>query len=179
MKYLVLSDIHGSNFYADKINDIYNSENPDKIILLGDLYYHGPRNPLTEQYDPMRVNETLNKYKDIILAVRGNCDADVDEMISEFKFEDNIELNISGKRFFFTHGHKYNMDKFPNDIDVLVYGHLHTGFIKEEYGIIFVNSGSLSLPKDGTVNSYLIIDDEYIILKDVQGKELQKRNFIK
>lgn len=169
MKYLVVSDIHGSNYYAGKIEEIYNIEKPDKIILLGDLYYHGPRNPLAEQYDPMKVNVILNKYRDIIMCTRGNCDAEVDEMISDFKFEDNIRLVIGGKRFFFTHGHKYNKDKVPQDTDVLVYGHLHTGFITEEYGVIFVNAGSISLPKNGTANSYLIIDEEKILLKDING----------
>ena len=130
MKYLVISDIHGSNYYAKKIEEIYNKENPDKIILLGDLYYHGPRNPLTEEYNPMEVSKLLNNLKDKILCTRGNCDADVDEMISEFKFNNNIELDINGKKFFFTHGHKFNIDNIPNNIDVLVYGHFHTGFIK-------------------------------------------------
>ena len=95
MKYLVISDIHGSNFYAKKIKEIYNKENPDKIILLGDLYYHGPRNSLTEEYNPMEVAKILNEYKDIILCTKGNCDAEVDEMISDFKFEDHIVLNIA------------------------------------------------------------------------------------
>ena len=178
MKYLVISDIHGSNYYAKKIEEIYNKENPDKIILLGDLYYHGPRNPLTEEYNPMEVSNTLNNMKDVILCTRGNCDADVDEMISEFEFNDNIELDINGKKFFFTHGHKFNIDNIPNNIDVLVYGHFHTGFIKEKDGVIFVNSGSISLPKNGTKNSYLIIDDNEIILKDVESNIIDKKIYV-
>ena len=105
MKYLVISDIHGSSFYANKIQEIYNKENPDKIILLGDLYYHGPRNSLTEEYNPMEVAKILNQYKDKILCTKGNCDAEVDEMISEFKLEEHIELKINGEDFFFSHGH--------------------------------------------------------------------------
>ena len=178
MKYLVISDIHGSNYYAKKIKEIYNKENPDKIILLGDLYYHGPRNPLTEEYNPMEVSKLLNNLKDKILCTRGNCDADVDEMISEFDFNDNIELDINGKKFFFTHGHKFNIDNIPNNIDVLVYGHFHTGFIKEKDGVICVNSGSISLPKDGTKNSYLIINDNEIILKDVETNIIDKKLYI-
>ena len=77
MKYLVISDIHGSNYYANKINEIYTEENPDKIILLGDLYYHGPRNPLTREYNPMEVSKILNSLKEKILCVRGNCDAEI------------------------------------------------------------------------------------------------------
>ena len=179
MKFLVISDIHGSNFYAKKIEEIYKKEKPDKIILLGDLYYHGPRNRLTEEYNPMEVSKILNKLKDKILCTRGNCDAEVDEMISEFKFEESIELTINGLRFFFTHGHKYNMDNVPNNIDVLVYGHLHTGFIKEEYDIIFVNSGSIALPKNNTKNSYLIINDNEILLKDIEGNIVESKKIEK
>lgn len=177
MKYLVVSDIHGSSFYANKIKEIYNKENPDKIILLGDLYYHGPRNDLTQEYNPMEVAKVLNGYKDIILCTRGNCDAEVDEMISEFKFEEYIELNINGVDFFFSHGHKYNMDNIPPVGKVVVYGHFHTGFITEEYGTIFVNPGSISLPKNNTPNSYLIIDEEELILKDIEGNIIDKKNY--
>ena len=104
MKALVISDIHGSGYYADKIREIVERENPEKIILLGDLYYHGPRNDLSQEYNPMKVAETLNSMKDRILVVRGNCDAEVDEMISEFKFNDHILMEINGKKFYFTHG---------------------------------------------------------------------------
>ena len=175
MKILVVSDIHGSAFYAKKLEERIDTENPDKIILLGDLYYHGPRNPLTLEYAPKELADILNSHKDKILAVRGNCDAEVDQMISEFKIEENIRLEIGGKKFFFTHGHKYNIDFWPNEeFDVLVYGHFHTGFIKEKDGKLFVNSGSISLPKNNTKNSYLIIDDNNVILKDVDGNVIDK-----
>ena len=177
MKYLVISDIHGSGYYANKINEIYEKEKPDKIILLGDLYYHGPRNRLTDGYNPMEVAKILNKYKDIILCTRGNCDAEVDEMISEFKFEESIQLNIEGKRFFFTHGHKYYIDNIPKNIDILVYGHFHTGYIKEKDGILCINAGSISLPKNNTPNSYLIIDNNKIILKDVENNIIDEKEF--
>ena len=129
MKYLVVSDLHGSSYYA-------------------------------------------NSFKDIILCTRGNCDADVDEMISEFKFEDYIRISISNNNFFFTHGHKYNIDNIPENTDVLVYGHFHTGFIKRQNGVLCINSGSIALPKDNTKNSYLIIDEKEIVLKDVDGNKI-------
>lgn len=169
MKYLVVSDIHGSSFYANKIKEIFDKENPDKLILLGDLYYHGPRNPLTRNYNPMEVANIFNSLKDKILCVKGNCDAEVDQMISEFDIQENIELTINNKKIFFTHGHKYNIDNIPEGVDVLVYGHFHTGFMKEKDGIIVVNAGSISLPKENTANSYLIIDDKEISLFDVDG----------
>ena len=176
MKLLVISDIHGSNYYAEKIKEIYEKENPDKFILLGDLYYHGPRNPLTEKYNPSNVAKILNSLKDNIKCTKGNCDAEVDQMISEFPLEEQIIMEINNKKIFFTHGHKYNMDKWPKEeFDILVYGHFHTGFIKEMYGKIFANCGSISLPKDNTEHSYLVIDENEIILKNVDGKIIDKR----
>jgi len=174
MKIFVVSDIHGSEHYANIINEIFLKENPDKIILLGDLYYHGPRNPLTQEYNPMGVAKIFNNLKDKILCVKGNCDAEVDEMISEFEFKESIALTINNKKFFFTHGHKYNIDNIPNNVDVLVYGHFHTGFIKEKDGITCVNAGSISLPKNNTKNSYLIINDNEIILKDIDDNIINK-----
>ena len=97
MKIIVISDIHGSLYYIRKIKDIIDRSNVDKIILLGDLYYHGPRNPLTEEYNPQEVANVLNNYKDKILCIRGNCDAQVDEMISDFRFSDNIRLEVYKK----------------------------------------------------------------------------------
>lgn len=167
MKILVVSDIHGSNYYMDKIIEIYNKEKADRIILLGDLYYHGPRNPLPKDYNPMEVSKKLNSMKEIIRSVKGNCDAEVDEMISEFELENMIKEEINGKKIIFTHGHKNNIDKPIEDADILVYGHFHTCFIKEKDGIIYVNPGSISLPKNDTPNSYLLIEDNKLIIKDV------------
>lgn len=178
MKYLVVSDIHGSYYYAKKLEKIINKEIPNKIILLGDLYYHGPRNSLTDEYNPIEVSKILNKYKDIIICTRGNCDAEVDEMISEFQFEEHIEININGLDFFFSHGHVYNMHKIPPTGDVIVYGHFHTGYIKEEDGLIFANPGSISLPKNNTAHSYLIIDDSELILKDIDGGVIEEKKYI-
>ena len=175
MKYLVFSDIHGSEFFTKKIEELVIKESPDNVILLGDLYYHGPRNPLTLGHNPMRVCESFNNMKDKILCIKGNCDAEVDEMISEFEMVPNLEIKIGGKRFFFTHGHKFNIDNEPNTyFDVLVYGHFHTGFIKEKDDRIFVNAGSISLPKNNTPNSFLVITDDEIVLKDVDENVIDK-----
>lgn len=177
MKILIISDIHGSSYYAQKIKEIEEREKPEQIILLGDLYYHGPRNELTQEYAPMQVAGILNDYVGKIRTVRGNCDAEVDEMISDFKFEQNIEMQVNGKNVFFTHGHVYNKDNLPNKkIDIMFYGHYHTGFIEEENGIIFANPGSISLPKNNTEHSYIIFDENKIVLKDVDGKILQEKN---
>ena len=176
MKLLVVSDIHGSLYYAKKIEEIYKRENPDKLILLGDLYYHGPRNPLPKEYNPAEVCKILNSLKENIVAIKGNCDAEVDEMISGFELKNSVQMDISGKRFLFTHGHKNNIDNLPEEkIDVLVYGHFHTGFIKEKDNVICVNAGSITFPKNDTKNSYLIIEDNNIILKDVEGNIIDSK----
>lgn len=175
MKVLVISDIHGSSYYARKIEEIVERENPEKIVLLGDLYYHGPRNELSQEYAPMEVAKILNSLKDKLMVVRGNCDAEVDEMISEFKFEEHILTNINGKNIYFTHGHKYNIENIPyEDFDILIYGHIHQGFIQEKEGYLFANPGSISLPKGGTEHSYLILEENQITLKDVDGIILQE-----
>ena len=177
MKYLVVSDIHGSLFYANKIKEIMEKENIDKLILLGDLYYHGPRNPLPKEYNPMEVSNLLNSLKDKLICIKGNCDAEVDEMISEFKFNDYICLEISDKKFIFTHGHKYNIDNIPQKTDVLIYGHFHTGFFKTKNNVLCVNAGSVSIPKEQTKNSYLTIENNLILLKDLEGNVIEKSCF--
>lgn len=175
MKVLVVSDIHGSAYYAKQIPDIFKKEKADKLILLGDLYYHGPRNPLTQEYGPMEVANILNSMKQNIEAIKGNCDAEVDEMISEFKLNDNLLLDINGKKVFCTHGQNYNIDNLPNEkIDIMLYGHFHTGFIKEKGGIIFANPGSISLPKNNTKHSYITIDENKIELKNIDGKVIEE-----
>lgn len=177
MKVLILSDIHGSSYYAKKIEEIYAKERPDKIICLGDLYYHRPRNELTLEYSPMEVAKVLNSLKERLIVLRGNCDAQVDEAISEFKFEENIQMKINGYNVFLTHGHKYNMDNMPPvgiDIDIMIYGHFHIGFIEEENGVIFANPGSISLPREKSEHSYLIMEQNELILKNVDGKVLKR-----
>ena len=178
MKLLIISDIHGSSYYANKILEIDKKENPDKIILLGDLYYHGPRNPLTDEYEPMKVAEILNSLKDKVLAVKGNCDAEVDEMISEFSLQENIQMKVNGYNLFFSHGHKYNIEQLPQigiDVDIMFYGHFHVNFIEEKNGIIFVNPGSISLPKQNTEHGYAIFNEEEILLKDIEGNIIKRR----
>ena len=178
MKVLIISDIHGSGYYAEKIKEIVEKENPDKIVLLGDLYYHGPRNDLSQEYNPMKVAEILNSLKDKLLVVRGNCDAEVDEMISQFKFEDHILMEINGKKVYFTHGHRYNIEVIPyEDFEIMIYGHIHQGFIEEKEGYLFANPGSISIPRLNTPHSYLIFEEEKLLLKDVEGEVIKEYIF--
>lgn len=173
MKVVIASDIHGSAYYANKLKERFLEEKAEQLILLGDIYYHGPRNDLSFEYDPQKVADILNSIWDRVVSTRGNCDSEVDEMISRFSFVENMELFVGGKRVYLAHGHKINWD-FPNYYgDIIIYGHLHTGFIKRDQNTIIVNSGSVSLPKNGTPNSYIVLTDEKIELKDIEGNLLE------
>ena len=178
MKYFIASDLHGSSFDTHRLLEFFKEEGGDTLILLGDLYYHGPRNPFPEEYQPMTVAEQLNEIKDKLLVIRGNCDSAVDEMISDFDFADNMILDFCGKKFFLTHGHIYNEYNLPKTrIDGIFYGHLHTGFIEEKGGIIVANPGSVSLPKNGTEKSFIVLDEKGIHLRSLTGKLILEKEF--
>ena len=178
MKIIVASDLHGSLDWSNELLEQVNKIKPNLIVLLGDLYYHGPRNPLPDGYNPKVLSEILNQFKDQLLVLKGNCDAEVDEMISEFKFHSSLSMNVAGKTVFFSHGHNFNIDSFPEgDFDVMFYGHFHTHFIKEKDGKLFVNPGSVSLPKDGTKNSFAVISDEGVSIFDFDGNLLDSKDF--
>lgn len=173
MKILIASDLHGSAYYADKLLDRCYIENVDRLILLGDIYNHGPRNQLPKNYDPMRVAEILNNVKENLVVVKGNCDSEVDNMISEFSFIEDLLVISGGKTVFLTHGHVYNKDYMPKtNFDAVIYGHFHTGFIERVGQTVVANTGSLSLPKNDTKNSYIILEDNTITLKDIDGNQL-------
>ncbi len=170
MKLMIASDIHGSFYYAKAIIDKFLEEKADKLVLLGDIYYHGPRNPLPKEYNPMEVAKLLNGYKDKLIVIHGNCDAEVDQMISEFTFVDNYEMDMDGKRIFFTHGHKINKDNMQKDAyDVLVYGHFHINMMERVDCVLVLNPGSVSLPKADSKSGYLILDKGSATQKDIFG----------
>lgn len=178
MKYLIASDVHGSSYFAEKILEIQKEERVDKVILLGDIYNHGPRNPLPKEYNPMKVASLLNQITDNLIVVKGNCDSQVDTLISEFEFTDNLVLETQGKSIYLSHGHIYNKDKLPKTkFDAVIYGHYHTGFIIEQENMIIANAGSIALPKDNTLGTYIILDRNKIILKENDGKVLAEKEF--
>lgn len=149
---MIISDIHGSYDDLKRVMDIYEEEEMDKLLILGDILYHGPRNDLPKGYAPKKVIPLLNRYKDQIIAVRGNCDAEVDQMVLEFPMRaDYHELYVDGHRIFMTHGHLYNEDQMPLLLkgDILMYGHFHKPMIYEKDGVIIFNPSSISLPKEG------------------------------
>ena len=175
MKYLIASDLHGSAFYAKKIVETFNNERADKLILLGDIYNHGPRNPLPKDYAPMEVAEVLNSITKDLMVIKGNCDSTVDTMISNFDFLDCAVITSGEKTVFLTHGHVYNKDKMPKTaFSAIIYGHFHTCFIEEQNGVIVANAGSLSLPKQQTPNSYMILENGKLTLKTIDGEVLKE-----
>lgn len=170
MKFLIASDLHGSYYYAKQLVQAFKSEQADKLILLGDIYNHGPRNPLPKEYSPMQVAETLNGIKEDLIVIKGNCDSAVDTMISQFDFIEDACIIVDGKTVFLTHGHVYNKDNMPKtNYSAVIYGHFHTGFIEKINGTIVANAGSLSLPKNDTKNSYLVLENGELKLKDIDG----------
>ena len=177
MKILIASDIHGSARFAEKLKERFIAEKADKLILLGDIYNHGPRNPFPEEYAPQQVAAILNSLKENLVVIKGNCDSDVDTLISEFDFIDNTVIISGNKTVFCTHGHIYNKDNLPlTRFDAVIYGHFHTGFIERVNDTVVANAGSVSLPKNGTPKSYLILDGEKLTLKTLDGEKIQEED---
>lgn len=174
MKLMIATDIHGSKTAAEKLLLRFSAERADSLVLLGDLYYHGPRNPLPEGYAPIEVAKLLNSVKDKLVVIKGNCDSEVDEMVSEFKFLPKATAKIGEHTVLFTHGHVYNADNLPPEeaCDVMFYGHFHINAIAKKGGIVAVNVASASLPMHGAEAAYSIMDENTIVIKNLDGKEL-------
>ena len=164
MKLVIASDIHGSAYWCGKLVELIEQEQPDKILLLGDLLYHGPRNDLPRDYAPKRVIPMLSAYRDKILAVRGNCEAEVDQMVLPFAcMAPYALLCVDGVNFYLTHGHHENPDALPplTSGSIFLSGHTHVKLDEVRDGIRCVNPGSVSIPKDGS-HSCMIWDSGMI-----------------
>lgn len=173
MKLLIASDIHGSAYYCRKLLKRYEEEQADRLILLGDLLYHGPRNDLPEEYAPKEVLAMLNERKEEILCVRGNCDTEVDQMVLQFPIlADYAFLYERGRMIFLTHGHIFHEQNLPmlKKGDILLHGHTHVPVCREHETYVYMNPGSVSIPKEGSVHGYLIYEDDSFIWKDLDGK---------
>lgn len=170
MKYMIASDIHGSAFYCRAMLEAFEREGADRLILLGDLLYHGPRNDLPREYAPKEVISMLNAHKADILAVRGNCEAEVDQMVLEFPVLADYAVLDTGRRLvYLTHGHHYNIDDpLPmKQGDVMVYGHTHIPLAEERDGRFFYNPGSISIPKNGSAHGYLILENDQFTMREL------------
>ncbi len=181
MKLLIGSDIHGDLNGAKRLVSAFEEEGCDKLLLLGDILYHGPRNDLPATYAPKEVIALLNGYKEKILAVRGNCEAEVDQMVLSFPvLAEYAILALDGLTVFATHGHIHNTDKRPPLAkgDILLHGHTHvqtcTPFGEENF---YINPGSISLPKEGNPKTYMVYEGRCFTLKDFEGKILWEKKF--
>ena len=169
MRLMIASDIHGDASCCRRLLDAYERERADRLLLLGDILYHGPRNDLPEDYDPRKVISLLNGLKDQPLCVRGNCDTEVDQMVLDFPImADYRQIGSGGKVFVLSHGHVYMPGRFPEDMPegaVFLSGHTHV--VKDEItdGIRCMNPGSPSIPKENSAPSYIVIDNGEALLK--------------
>ncbi len=179
MKIMFLSDIHGSVKYTKIAMEKFEEEKADKLVLLGDLMYHGPRNPLPDTYNPKEVADLLNEYKEKILCVRGNCDSEVDQMLLDFPImSDYLEILLNNNKIFVTHGHIYNSDNMPNlnKGDIFIHGHFHLPITKKIEDVYYLNPGSITLPKENNKNSYGLLLYNKFLIKDLDGEVIKEIN---
>ena len=177
MKILIASDIHGSAYYCRKLLEALDREDAPRMLLLGDILYHGPRNDLPEEYAPKEVISMLNPLKDRVVSVRGNCEAEVDQMVLDFPVLADYCLMPVGERMMYcTHGHIYNEENLPPMMpgDILLYGHTHVPRAELCGDKWMLNPGSVSIPKGGSVQSYAVLEDGTFTVKDMDGREIMR-----
>lgn len=175
MKFMIASDIHGSQHFCRLMLNAYDREKADRLIILGDILYHGPRNDLPEGYAPKKVIEMLNAVKTQLLCVRGNCDTEVDQMVLDFPIMADYMIIPTEKGIIYaTHGHIFNKDNMPplEKGDILLHGHTHIPTMQVENGIHIMNPGSVSIPKNGSQNGYMIFENNCFVLKNLSGEVL-------
>ena len=172
MKLMIASDLHGSALYCQRMIEAFRQEGAGRLLLLGDILYHGPRNDLPEGYAPKQVIAMLNEMKDRIYCVRGNCDADVDQMVLSFPIlAEYLLLPVGDRLIFATHGHVFNETNLPplQPGDILLHGHTHIAACVEHESYTYCNPGSIALPKDGGAHSYMTLEDTALTWKALDG----------
>lgn len=173
MKLMIASDLHGSAYYCRRLLEAFDREGAQRLLLLGDLLYHGPRNALPREYDPPQVCALLNPRREQLLCVRGNCDAEVDQAVLEFPIlAESCLLYRNGRMIYATHGHRFNTQTPPPLApgDILLHGHTHVP-AWEPFGQdnLYLNPGSVSIPKAGSAHSYLLLEGDTLTWKDLDG----------
>ena len=179
MKLMIASDIHGSAFYCQQMLEAYKKENAERLLILGDILYHGPRNDLPREYNPKKVIEMLNSMKEQLLCVRRNCDTEVDQMVLDFPImAEYCLLNLDGQTIFATHGHIFNPEKPPmiRQGDILLNGHTHIPACDKMEGYIYMNPGSVSIPKENSEHSYMVYYNQVFEWKVMNGEVYQTWN---
>ncbi len=180
MKYIIASDIHGSSLYCGKLLERYKAESAEGMLLLGDILYHGPRNDLPEGYAPKEVIAMLNPLKNDILCVRGNCEAEVDQMVLDFDVTtQHRSLRLFNREILLTHGHHINIDAPPTEFspEFVLYGHTHVPLKAQKYGVWYLNPGSVTIPKNGSTHSYMTLDESGFVWKTIDGEEYDRLEF--
>ena len=178
MKILIASDIHGSAYYCEKLLNVFEEEKADRILLLGDILYHGPRNDLPKDYAPKKVIAMLNPLKDKLICVRGNCDTEVDQMVLEFPvLADYCILPVGYHLIYATHGHNYNESKLPPLCkgDILLNGHTHIPKCVEHEDYVYMNPGSVSIPKEESFHSYMTLENGIFLWKNLEDKSVYNK----
>ncbi len=178
MKLFFASDLHGSVPATKETIDLFIASGAKHLILLGDILYHGPRNPVPEGYNPSQVADLLNQYSKQIIAVRGNCDSEVDQMLLNFPMMMDYAwvLLETGQRLFLTHGHLYNSSNLPElrEGDVMVHGHTHVPVAESQDGITIFNPGSMTFPRNGLPRSYGLMNANTLTVKTPEGELLSQ-----
>lgn len=177
MKLMFASDIHGSAYYCRKMLEAYQAEKAVRLMLLGDILYHGPRNNLPKDYAPKEVIAMLNPMKNDICAVRGNCEAEVDQMVLDFPVMADYCVILEGNRTIYaTHGHVYNEGHLPplKEGDILIHGHTHVLRAEKKEHYTILNPGSVSIPKEGNPPSYAILENGDFRIKGFDGQVIKK-----
>ena len=173
MKWMIASDLHGSAYYCRKMLEAFEREGADRLFLLGDLLYHGPRNDLPREYAPKEVIPLLNGKKEKLLCVRGNCDAEVDQMVLEFPvLADYAVLPVGQRLIYATHGHIYHVKNLPPLApgDVLLHGHTHVpAWTEFRQGNLYLNPGSVSIPKEDSPHSYMTLEGNTMQWKELES----------
>lgn len=172
MKLMIASDLHGSARYTRQLLSAFRQEGADRLLLLGDLLYHGPRNDLPDEYAPKQVIALLSEYKDQVLCVRGNCDTEVDQMVLPFPILADYAVIPVGKRLMYcTHGHHFNRDALPPMCrgDILLYGHTHVPLLDVTEERVCLNPGSVSIPKENSWHGYMTLEDGHFRWCDLDG----------
>ncbi|MCI8566070.1 MAG: phosphodiesterase [Lachnospiraceae bacterium] len=174
MKLLIASDLHGSAYYCEKLLHAFQEEHAKRMLLLGDLLYHGPRNDLPRAYDPKAVLTLLNEQKTSLFCVRGNCDTEVDQMVLEFPILADYGVLLLGKRLaYVSHGHKYVPGNLPLKAgDIFIQGHTHVPMCRKHEGVFWLNPGSVSIPKENSHHQYMIYENGVFVWKDFAGNTL-------
>ena len=178
MKILIASDIHGSAYYCKMLLERFEEEKADKMLLLGDILYHGPRNDLPKDYAPKEVIAMLNPLRNKLFCVRGNCDTEVDQMVLDFPvLADYCVVPLGRRLIYATHGHVYNPQNPPPlcEGDILLNGHTHISKCEELDGFIYMNPGSVSIPKENTPHGYMILENGEFLWKKLENGEIYNK----